>query len=157
MSRKLSVAVLAAALLLSGAFVGVSFGGGGGITEPEEIELRFEVCGGEVPCRFYEIRTEEGRHGLLMTSRGPLFDVEGNRAGTMRVSCLDDWACTNVITLKEGPSTQKGTLVATGVYTFADVIRYAITGGTGPYMNVRGQATLSADGASNILTLSLIP
>jgi hypothetical protein len=32
MTRKLGVGVLAAALLMSGALVGVSFGGGGGIT-----------------------------------------------------------------------------------------------------------------------------
>ena len=37
--RNGAVAILASAFLLSGLFVGVSYGGGGGITEPQVIEL----------------------------------------------------------------------------------------------------------------------
>jgi len=158
MTKKLSIAVLSAALLMSGAWVGVSFAGGGGITEPEVIELSFQVCGGEVPCRFYDIRTEEGQRGLFMTSRHPLFDLDGSRIGTLRTSCVDDWVCTYVHTLREGPYTERGTVVATGVFTFDDVMRFAVTGGTGPYMNVRGQTTIDLSGpGDDTLTLSLIP
>ena len=54
MTRKLIVGVLAAALLMSGALVGVSFGGGGGITQPEVIELSLDLCGDS--CRVFELR-----------------------------------------------------------------------------------------------------
>ena len=62
--RKGAVAFLASALLLSGLFVGVSYGGGGGITEPQVIELVTTGCATNdndpaTECRVYRLKDTE--------------------------------------------------------------------------------------------------
>jgi hypothetical protein len=170
--RKLSVGVLAAALLLSGAMVGVSYGGGGGITEPEVIELSLDVCGNNA-CRGFELRDIGfGRPGtaLITLNNDALFDVDGSRVGRQSAQCTTSdgrsggtpWVCTYVVALKAGTYTEPGTVVLTGIYRFSDPPEeLAVTGGTGAYDNVRGYATqeLVGTGADRheVLTLSLIP
>ena len=161
MSRKLSIGVLAAALLLSGALVGISFGGGGGITQPEVIELSLTICG-RPNCTGWELRhTAWGRGGGLVTSAtDPLFDVDGTRVGRQNARCVvgGDWFCTYVVTLKDGPYTEDGTVVTTGIFGWEDGSTLAVTGGTGAYENVRGFATLEdPKGDNDSLTLHLIP
>ena len=162
MTRKLSIGVLAAALLLSGALVGVSFGGGGGITQPEVIELSLTICG-RPNCTGWETRHAEwGRGtGLVTAARDPLFDVDGTRVGRQSQRCVvaDEWFCTYVVTLKDGPYTDGGTVATTGIYGWDEGSTLAVTGGTGAYENVRGYATLEVPrGPDNdVLTLNLIP
>jgi hypothetical protein len=173
MMRKLAVAVIATALLLSGGLVGVSFGGTGGITEPTVIELSLNLCGNS--CRGFELREVVfGRPGnaWIVVSKDPLFDVEGTKVGQQSEQCTvssgendrggTPWVCTYIVTLKAGPSTEPGTVVLTGIYRFSDPPEeLAVTGGTGTYENVRGYATMELVGTGadrhEVLTLNLIP
>ncbi len=156
MTRKLSVGVLAAALLLSGALVGVSFGGGGGgIPQPEVLELTFK----DKRIEFFALDTFDGKQrGQLTWVKRSLSDVDGNPVGTQRVECTaiidPGWICTIVSTIQDGPNTDKGTIVATGVYNgHAPFSTFAVTGGTGAYDNVGGRAKQEDDS----YTLFLVP
>ena len=135
MTKKLAVGVLAAALLMSGALVGVSFGGGGGITEPQVIELTYR----RQRVHFYPLREGDGRQtGQVTLIKRRLLDAEGNSVGHMNISCTVadrpsvNWVCDSVLTLKAGPHTERGTVVTTGIYaspedrTNSDV--FAVTG-----------------------------
>ena len=54
--------MIATALLLSGGLVGVSFGGTGGIAEPQVIELSLDEC--SESCRGFELHDQIfGRSG----------------------------------------------------------------------------------------------
>lgn len=162
MKKKLSVGVLVAALLMAGTLVGVSFGGGGGITQPEVIELSYR----RERVHFYPLREGDGRQtGQVTLIKRQLLDADGNSVGHMNISCTVadrpwvNWICDAVLTLKAGPHTERGTVVTTGIYaspedgTNADV--FAVTGGTGAYENVRGHATQRE--GSDSYTLNLIP
>jgi hypothetical protein len=158
MMKKLSVGLLAAALLMSGGLVGVSFGGGGGITEPQLIELHINVC--RNPYHYLLGDPDAKIAGQVTVCRSPIFDVDGDRAGTQNVSCTvsdkTDWVCTHLYTLRDGPHTDSGTIVATGEYTDGDGDVFAVTGGTGAYQDVGGYA-VQEDGAGINHTLNLIP
>ena len=157
MMKKLSVGLLTAALLTSGGLVGVSFGGGGGITEPRLIELHIDVCSHPY---FYLLDPDERVVGQVTLCRSPIFDVDGDRAGTHNISCTvsdrTDWVCTHLYTLKDGPHTDSGTIVTTGEYTDGDGDVFAVTGGTGAYQDVGGYAVQEGGGGINH-TLNLIP
>ena len=164
MTRKLSVGVIAAALLMSGTLVGVSFGGGDGITQPEELKLEFDVFHKPAVFRFYDLREHDGRgSSQILLGKWPLFDVDGNKVGHMNETCLGpshgpegatSEICTFVHKLKAGPNTKRGTVVTTGYQLFGPGTRnWAVTGGTGAYVNVRGHATRTEDA----YTLHLIP
>ena len=160
MMRKLSVGVLAAALLMSGALVGVSYGGPGGITEPEVIELDYGPC--SVRCRFYPLRELDGRRdGQVTLAKDPLFDADGNRVGNVNASCTvaapTDFVCTYIHTFKASPYTEQGTVTTAGIFTGEDVDLFAVTGGTGAYVNVRGFAALEYGPGELNYTLNLIP
>ena len=169
MTKKLSVAAIAAALLMSGGLVGVSFGGGAGIIEPEVIELSVDICGHEGPCRYFFLTDSgETQTGQITLTKNPLFDVDGNEVGHMNISCVassrpsgkgqTDWICTYVLTLKAGSHTDQGTVVASGIYASpADPDVFAVTGGTGAYVNVRGYATHEDGPGQDPFTLHLIP
>lgn len=165
--RKLSVGLVAAALLMSGAMVGVSFAGGEGIEQPEVIELSLDLCGDQ--CRGFELTDVVfGRRGTawIVTSEDPVFDVDGAKVGHQSYDCTvsygrndkggTPWLCTFVITLESGPHTETGTVVTTGIYDF-DGSTFAVTGGTGAYENVRGYATMVLVDDREVLTLNLIP
>ena len=167
MMRKVTVGVIATALLMSGATVGVSFAGAGGITEPQVIELSLDLCGNS--CRGFELQDPIlGRRGTawIVVSDDSLFDVDGTRVGHQSEQCTvsygrndkggTPWLCTYVITLKAGPHTEPGTVVTTGIYHFGGET-YAVTGGTGAYENVRGYATMVVVDDREVLTLNLIP
>ena len=156
MTRKLSIGVVSVALLMSGAMVGVSSGGSAaGITDPEVMELTFE----DERIEFFALNTFDGeQRGQLTWIKRSLFDADGNLVGTQRVECTaiiaPAWICTTVNSIKDGPNTDKGTIVATGVYNgFAPSSTFAVTGGTGAYNNVGGRAKQ----VDNNYTLYLVP
>jgi hypothetical protein len=141
MRTKLSVAVLAAALLLSGMLVGVSYGGSQErITSPEVLELKFKA----VNVEFFALDDFDGeQRGQLTWLKRSLWDTDGNQVGVQRIECVatvdHGWICTIVSTIKDGAHTDKGTIVATGTYSgFADYSTFAVTGGTGAYSGVGG-------------------
>ena len=171
MRGKLMVGVIAAALLLSGGLVGVSFAGAADISEPQVIELSFDDCGGT--CRIFELQDPVfGRPGeaWIVVNDDPLFDVDGAKVGHRSEQCTvsygnrrdggTPWVCTSVITLKAGPHTELGTVVTTGIFDY-DGSTWAVTGGTGAYANVRGSATVETvgdgDDQHEVMTLNLIP
>jgi hypothetical protein len=162
--RNGAVGVLVGALLLSGLFVGISQAGGGGITEPQVLELVTYGCSTDdgdpaTGCRVFYLRDDEGkRSGEIFRFRTPIADVDGNPVGQGFLQC--DIAkgtgrtCTLVLSLKPGPHTELGTIVATGVESFPPP---AITGGSGAYLNVRGDITGEDQNDGFHLFVNLIP
>ncbi len=165
MTRKLSVGVLAAALLMSGALVGVSFGGGGSdIAQPTVLEFKWntkaegswvehffiEPCDASVPVC-----------GQVTLKDMPLFDLDGNRVGRQHISCTvsdtTEFFCEFVTRIKDGPNTDKGRVVAIGVKGPRGIHNLAIVGGTGAYENAGGQAIEVEDGSRATFTLFLVP
>ena len=162
--RKGAVAACASALLLSGLFVGVSYGRGGGIPEPEVIELVTTGCATNdddpaTDCRVYELTDDEGgRSGTIFRFKVWVEDVDGNRVGYTYLQC--DIAkgtgrtCTNVLVLRPGPYTERGTIVSMGVQPFPPP---AIVGGSGAYLNVRGEVFGEEQNDGFHLFVHLIP
>jgi hypothetical protein len=161
--RNGAVAILASALLVSGLFVGVSFGGGPGITDPQVIELTTVGCltddrDSATECSVYRLTDTEGqRSGSIVRFRVPVWDVDGTHVGRALLDCLQSKGtgsiCTLVLSLKDGPYTDLGTIVSTGTGLPPD----AITGGSGAYLNVRGEMTGETVGDDFVVTLNLIP
>jgi hypothetical protein len=159
-----AVAALASALLLSGLLVGVSYGGGGGITEPQVVELVTTGCATNdndpaTECRVYQLKDTDGeRSGEIFRFKVPLQDTGGNPVGRGYLECMGakgtGQTCTLVLSLKPGPFTELGTIVATGVNSLPPK---AITGGSGAYLNVRGEITGEDQPDGFHLTLNLIP
>lgn len=162
--RKGAVAALASALLLSGLLVGVSYGGGGGITEPQVVELVTKGCATNdddpaTECRVYQLKDTDGeRSGEIFRFKVPLQDTDGNPVGRGYLECSGSkgtgQTCTLVLSLKPGPFTELGTIVSTGVNSLPP---NAITGGSGAYLNVRGEITGENQSDGFHLTLNLIP
>jgi hypothetical protein len=164
MVKKLTFGVVATVLLLSCALVGVSYGGGGGITEPQVLELVTGGCSTDdndpaTECRVFDLTDNEGDpSGTIFRFRVPLSDVDGNPVGRSFLQC--DGAkgtgqtCTLILSLKSGPHTEQGTIVSTGVNTLPPT---AITGGSGAYLNVRGEMTGEEQSDGFHLFVNLIP
>jgi hypothetical protein len=164
MVKKLTFGVVATVLLLSSALVGVSYGGGGGITEPQVLELVTTSCSTDdddpqTDCRVFELTDNEGkRSGEIFRFKVWVSDVDGNPVGYTYLQC--DIArgtgrtCTNVLVLKPGPHTERGTIVSMGVEPFPSP---AIVGGSGAYLNVRGEVTGEGRDDGFHLFVSLIP
>lgn len=180
MTKKLTIAVIAAALLMSGALVGVGYAGGGGgiestvLQEPIVIELEWHAGGKDSIIRFFpvsedkpggRIEGEGAATGQMTTKKLPLFDVDGNQVGRQYIDCMatidTGWVCTLVSVLKDGPNTDKGTIVATGVSKhrpgMPNISTIPITGGTGAYSNVGGQAIQEGVDGKVTYTLYLSP
>ncbi|HEX6843658.1 MAG TPA: hypothetical protein VF235_00950 [Actinomycetota bacterium] len=144
MDRRLSIGVLAAALLLSGLFVGVSYGGPSDLGAPQTIVL-------------YEgdILGQAGRHTKVQ-----LEDGDGQVVGSIVWGCSNtavSWTCTNVLVVKPGSSIPTGTIVISGIFRGFNGERLAVVGGTGAYRNVGGVDTLSVTDDGFTHTLSLVP
>jgi hypothetical protein len=156
MTRKVTVGILAAALLLSGGMVGISFGQADRIAEPEVIELTLDVCSSS--CQLFGLGDPIFGHGegVVALSRDPLFDADGTEIGVQRNHCVN-WLCTYVVTLRDGQYTDRGKIVTTGIYRFSDPSTLAVTGGTGAYEGVGGYATLIDTDDPAVLTLHLTP
>ena len=161
--RNGAVAILAS-VLVSGLFVGVSYGGGGGITEPQVIELVTTGCATDdndpqTECRVYRLTDTDGeRSGEVFRFKVPLADTDGNQIGRGYLECSGSkgkgQTCTLVLSMKPGPFTDLGTIVSTGVNSLPP---NAVTGGSGAYLNVRGVITGKFGPGGFHLTLNLIP
>ena len=170
MRRKLSTVVISTGLLLSGGLVGVSFGGTEGIAEPHVIELSLDECSSS--CRGFQLEDPIfGRDGTawIVVSNDALFDADGTKVGHLSHQCTvtygrnkraTPWVCTYISTFSAGPYTEPGMVAMSGNFDF-DGSTFAVTGGTGAYVNVRGEATLETVGQGSdqheVLTLNLIP
>lgn len=163
-ARKTGIGVAVAALLLAGVLAATAFAGGGGITEPQVIEL---VTGGcattdhdpATGCRVFDLRDDEGQlSGTIFRFRVPVSDVDGNPVGRALLQC--DIAkgtgrtCTMILKLKPGPHTEHGTIVSMGPQAFPPV---AVTGGSGAYLNVRGEVTGEEQSDGFHLFVNVIP
>ncbi len=156
MSKRIGIGLLATALLATGAWVGVAYGGSGGITQPVVIELTHSMCGEDGRCAYYLLRPLQGTgsgDGQAIQARLPSYDVDGNRAGTTHgwLSSAPGTGSlySGVETLREGPHTSRGSITLSGFvpndgcFFGGSVCTFAVTGGTGAYKNVRGHATVS--------------
>ena len=169
MSRKIAVGALSGALLMSGLFVGVSYGGSSGPIEPTVLQLGWHTGGQRTHIRIYPLRQAEGYTptgpvtGQVTTKKMPVFDVDGNGVGTQYIDCMatvdTSWVCTLVSVLRDGPYTDKGTVVVTGVSKHRGdfVSTMAVTGGTGAYSNVGGYAIQEGVDGHVTYTLFLEP
>jgi hypothetical protein len=172
MTKRLTSAVIATALLMSGAVVGVEHAGGSGSTqpavleEPTVIELEWHTGGRDSYIYIYPLWDSAGkRSGQVTTKRLALFDVDGNEVGREYIDCMatshTGWVCTLVSVLKDGPYTDKGTVVATGVSKHRpgkpNISTMAVTGGTGAYSNVSGQVIQEGVDGHITYTLYLMP
>ena len=163
-ARKAGIGAVAATLLLAGLFAAAAFARGGGITEPQVIELVTVGCATNdgdpaTDCRVFELRDTDGhRSGTIFRFRVPVLDVDGNAVGRVYLHC--DGAkgtgqtCTSVLSLKPGPHTERGTIVSTGVNQLPPA---AITGGSGAYLNVRGDVTGEEQSDGFHIFVNLIP
>lgn len=142
MIRKSGMWALVAALLLSGALVGVSQGRSPGIAEPQELM----VFSGEV--------LEEAHRGLVNQLRESAVDADGERVGTIRWTCLQgsDYICTVLYKL-DG----RGSVVSSGLFRGFQGESFAVTGGTGGFSNVRGVVTYTVEADEFVHTLRLTP
>lgn len=154
--------VLAVALLVSGLLVRVSHAGGGGITGPTVIELTTPGCRHIDDCHIYRLRDDQGaRTGTLRRSRDPLYDLDGNPAGTSFGQCFGakrtGTICMLVLNLTPGPHTELGAITTAGIRHESFPNTLAVTGGTGAYQNVRGELIATTDARGFVFTLNLIP
>ena len=107
-----------------------------------------------------------GRTGRSTVAKNPISDVDGNEVGHVNTFCmasvgeggLTNWVCTLVLKLTAGPYTQRGTIVATGLYGIGedDADVHAVTGGTGAYENVGGTLRQEYHRGVNFI-LNLLP
>ena len=155
--KHLSIGVLASALLASGLLVGVSHGA----SRSEVVRL---VNGEALAEANYPLRDEHGRRSAGMSLyRGELLDADGNQVGSHRCECVNGqaggtgWWCTHILSLREGPYTDVGTIVITGLFRGFNGEQLAIVGGTGAYANAGGYATLTVQDQSFVTTLNLSP
>lgn len=163
-ARKAGVGVTVASLLLAGVLIADAFAGGGGITDPQVIELVTGACatGDNDPathCKVYELTDDEGdRSGEIFRFRVPLSDVDGNPVGQIFLQCDDakttGRTCSAVLSLKPGPHTESGTIVSMGVNHLPPA---AIVGGSGAYLNVRGEMTGEEQSDGFHIFVNLIP
>lgn len=158
MNRKVAIGVLVLPLLASGLLVGVSSGTSSRIAEPTVLELKFREENG----KFFALDGGDGvQTGQLTWLKRSLWDTDGGKVGSQRIECTaitDDrgWICTFVSAIKDGPHTDKGTVVAVGIYNgFAAFSTFAVTGGTGAYDGVGGRAKQVEE--DHTFTFSLTP
>ena len=151
-------------MLVVGALFGISYGGGGGITQPVVLELTTTGCvtNDDDPatrCHIYRLRDENGRRsGEISRIRQPVFDKDGTNVGILIGQFVSGkgtgTTVTGVFNLKDGPFTDKGTVVLIGAPTAFDG---AVLGGSGAYDNVRGDWVAESVQDGFLVTLNLIP
>lgn len=137
MGRKLSVAAIVAALLVSGLLVGVSQGSSGTAARAVNRGAAFTVVSGE--------SLAEAHKGLIDQLREEMLDENGDRIGTIRWTCSNgsDYVCTIVYGFRDTASTGSGSIVVTGLFRGFNGERVPVTGGTDAYFGAGGAVTLS--------------
>jgi hypothetical protein len=77
-----------------------------------------------------------------------LLDADGNAVGSAVWDCTNAegvaWPCRVILSLEAGPSTSEGSIVLDGLFEGFSGESLAVTGGSGAYATVRGDATLTA-------------
>jgi hypothetical protein len=156
------VGLIAATLLLAGVSASVSYGRDRSIAEPTVLELRLPGCVTTDPtadsrCRTFDFADDDGAHtGALTTFRNTVRDADGNVVGRQLAQCTGGRGtgeiCTMVEVLKASETTVAGTIVLTNVNGLI-----AVTGGSGGYDNIRGDATLEPASGGFLLTIHLLP
>lgn len=160
------IGALVAGLLLFGSAVGISFGGTDRIDGPMVFDL--ESRGLKDPAVFnqYVLRnnTQGGGRGFVGTLSIPYAEEAGGDAVARdRASCTDTpdvgVLCSHVWTFEASGSIERGTVTLSGIFRSLEndtVNRYAVTGGTGAYQNVRGYVT-ERIGRTWLVTFHLTP
>jgi hypothetical protein len=161
MRRGLGVGALVAILVLPG-LMAVASARRAAIAEPQTIELTFGPADPQVDVSAdYHLRAPEWRKGGLSMSRSRVSDQDGTAVGNVVWNCISSkvaWLCDLVLTLKDGPYTDLGQIMVSGHFRGFSGERFAVIGGTGPYANVRGEATLTYGGGDDWhVTLELLP
>jgi hypothetical protein len=144
---------LAASLLLSGLFVGVSQGA----TGPATIRLTF---GDVLVDHEYRLRDHGGeRSGNIAFVKGRLSDFDGTEIGRHRSMCPSSenvgWWCTHTLVLHDGPYTDEGSITVTGLFRGFNGEAYAVVGGTGAYEGANGSAIATVEDDGFVLTVEL--
>lgn len=144
--NKIGIGAVVGVLLLSGVLAGVSYGDAARVTDPQVIEL----VSGDI--------LKEASQGMLTQLRESALDTEGARVGTIRWNCADgaDWHCTLVYGLR-GSESERGSVVATGIFRGFSGESLAVTGGTGAFASVRGVVVLTVVDGGFVHTLDLTP
>ena len=159
--KKRTIVITFAIVLAIGAIAPLAaWSAGGGIVDPATIELHLSGCATDdgdptTGCHVYALRDETGnRSGSIAKFREPIEDADGNTVGKQFAECVSSKGagevCTLIEVLHDGPYTDPGTIVLTGLSNGT----LAVTGGSGAYANVRGDATLEG---GFVLTLELQP
>jgi hypothetical protein len=164
-ARKAGTGAAMTVLLLAGVLVADASGGqGGGPTEPQVIELVTRGCATndddpDTHCKVFELTDDDGRpSGEIFRFRVPLSDVDGNPVGQFILHCdgakSTGRTCSSILSLKPGPHTERGTIVSMGVEPFPPP---AIVGGSGAYLNARGEVTGEEGPGGFHLFVNLVP
>jgi hypothetical protein len=163
-ARKAGVGASVAVLLLAGVLVANAFAGGGGITEPQVLELVTGGCSSDdgdpaTHCKVFDLTDDEGRRsGQIFRFRVPLSDVDGNPVGQTFLQCdgakTTGQTCSLVLSLKPGPHTELGTIVSMGANSLPPA---AIVGGSGAYLNARGEMTGEDQNDGFHIFVNLVP
>ena len=163
-ARKAGIGMAVEALLLAGTFVGDALAGPGGITEPQVLELVTGGCATDdddpaTHCQVADLTNDAGRPiGETFWFRVPVSDIDGNPVGQYYLRCdivkSTGQTCTSILSLKPGPHTERGTIVSIGANTLPPA---AIVGGSGAYLNVRGEMTGEEQSDGFHVFVNLIP
>jgi hypothetical protein len=149
MGRKLSIAALVGALLVSGLLVGASQGRGIGAHSRRGAATIQLFATGDV--------LDEATKGFVHQVREAALDDGGARVGTTRWNCIGgaDQHCTVVYALKDAGGLGKGTVVATGIFRGFNGETLAVTGGTGDFVGTGGSVTLTVTDGGFTSTIEL--
>ena len=148
MGKRLSIAALVGALLVSGLLVGVSQGRG--VDSPRRGGATIQLfTTGDV--------LDEASKGFVHQVRDAALDDGGTRVGTIRWTCNSaiHQLCTVVYSVSDAGGLGKGTIVATGLFRGFNGESLAVSGGTGDFVGARGEVTLSVIDARFASTIEL--
>ena len=151
MGKKLSIAVLTGALLVSGLLVGVSQGrGAGSHAGADRAPTTLVLVSGDTLA--------EANKGFVHQIREAALGAGGTRVGTIRWNCDQgsDWHCTIVYGVKDAGGLGQGTIVATGIFRGFNGESLAVTGGTGDFVERGwvGDPVGEADGYTHTIELA---
>jgi hypothetical protein len=114
--------------------------------------------------RGYPLRDQDGaRSATLALTRIAVLDEDGNDVGVHTCRCTNatrahlGWSCTHTISLRDGPFTDRGTIVMVGDFRGYAGEKVAVVGGTGAYTGARGYATATVEGDQFVTTIYLTP